>query len=446
MTSLADTLWQEFAVESEEHLQAVEPLLARGDLEQTSATDVAQLFRSFHSLKGLARAMDVLGMESVAHHAENLLGLIREGRATLTLDLADLLLLSVDALKQMRGRIIADRVDTQPDPTLLTRLGGAYTDLGGADAEATSSKPVMEAAPAAPGDVPLHEDPDMLEIFVEMLRMRGPDLCAALSSRDDDRETAIDAAETLAHAAEVMTFEALAESFSGVLECLRAAPAGELDSATRQNLVSRFGDIRLQIELFGEITGQDAGAAEFAAALAASVGQDHAELIAAFDSALEHLRTGLDEEGWVAAEVDAAPVVRLTRQLHAALSARSLTRLPQLLLLVEDLYSRATAGELFRTCCSTRPRRCSRGSLSRRQTTVPKSNPSNLQRNCVLRLPIKSPTKATAGWSRGFMSRRSWCRCCRARTSRCLNRGSPRGWYPTPCLSISRGIWPPPSG
>jgi two-component system chemotaxis sensor kinase CheA len=77
VTSLADTLWQEFAVESEEHLQAVEPLLARGDPERTSATDIAQLFRSFHSLKGLARAMDVLGMESVAHHAENLLGLIR---------------------------------------------------------------------------------------------------------------------------------------------------------------------------------------------------------------------------------------------------------------------------------------------------------------------------------------------------------------------------------
>jgi chemotaxis protein histidine kinase CheA len=347
MTSLADTLWQEFAIESEEHLQAVEPLLARGDPERTSASDIAQLFRSFHSLKGLARAMDVLGMEAVAHHAENLLGLIREGRATLNLELADLLLLAVDALKQMRGRIVAERADTQPDPALLARLAAAFAELGGADKPASEPQDqAQNQAPAETGGLPLHEDPDMLEIFVEMIRMRGPDLCGALSSAGNDRETAVDAAETLAHAAEIMGFDALAESFSGVLDSLRVAAGGELDPTTRQDLVSRFGDIRLQIELFGEITGQDAGATEFAAALAARVSQDHADLIEEFGSALENLRVALDSEDWAAAEADAAPVARLARTLQAALSAQSLTRLPQLFLLIEDLYSRAEAGEL----------------------------------------------------------------------------------------------------
>src|SRR5579862_8818399 len=98
MDALADTLWREFAVETEEHLQAVEPMLARDDPQQASAADIAQLFRSFHSVKGLARAMDMLGMEGVAHHAENLLGLVRDGRAKLTPNFAELLLQSVDAL------------------------------------------------------------------------------------------------------------------------------------------------------------------------------------------------------------------------------------------------------------------------------------------------------------------------------------------------------------
>src|SRR5215469_14454816 len=138
-SSLTDTLWQEFAVETEDHLLAVEPLLSRGDLEHTDASEIAQLFRSFHSIKGIARAMDVLGMEGVAHHAENLLGLVRDGRAPLDADLADLLLQSVDALKQMRGRVVTEHADASPDAALLSRLAAAYARLdGGVDGAATA--------------------------------------------------------------------------------------------------------------------------------------------------------------------------------------------------------------------------------------------------------------------------------------------------------------------
>jgi len=342
VASLADTLWHEFAVETEDHLLAVEPLLARGDPERTDAAEVAQLFRSFHSIKGIARAMEVLGMEGVAHHAENLLGLVRDGRAALSPELADLLLQSVDALKQMRGRVVSDHTDTPPDPGLLSRLAGAYADL---DHGGPHALPAAPPSPEAAG-APLHEDPEMLGIFVEMMKQRGVELCGALSPRGDERETAADAAETLAHAAEIMNFEALSASFLGVLEILRAAGADELDPSLRQELESRLGDIRLQIELVGEITGEDAGATEFAAALAAHAGQDCSSLTTELGIALEQLRADLDGEDWAAAEADSAPVARLARLLHAALAAQSLTRLPQLLLLIEDLYTRAARGEL----------------------------------------------------------------------------------------------------
>ena len=105
MDTFADTLWNEFAVETDEHLQAVEPILVQNDPQQVGAADIAQLFRSFHSIKGLARAMDVPGMEGVAHHAENLLGLVRDGRTALTPNLAELLLQPVDALKRMRDAV-----------------------------------------------------------------------------------------------------------------------------------------------------------------------------------------------------------------------------------------------------------------------------------------------------------------------------------------------------
>ncbi|HWB49317.1 MAG TPA: ATP-binding protein [Stellaceae bacterium] len=343
--SLTDTLWQEFAVETEDHLLAVEPLLSRGDLEQTDASEIAQLFRSFHSIKGIARAMDVLGMEAVAHHAENLLGLVREGRAPLDAELADLLLQSVDALKQLRGRVVAEHGDAAADPALLSRLAAAFGHLE-AGGSAAAAPPAEVPAPAA-ADSSLHEDPEMLGIFVEMLRQRGAELCGALSDAPTDREAAADAAETLAHAAEVMAFEALAAGFQGVFAIIQAAGAEPLAGAVRQDLVARLGDIRLQIELVGEITGEDAGAAEFAAALAARTGEDSSQLVTELEAALEQLRADLDGEDWVGAEADAAPVARLAGQLHAALAALPLTRLPPLLLLVEDLYSRAAASELI---------------------------------------------------------------------------------------------------
>jgi hypothetical protein len=146
-----------------------------------------------------------------------------------------------------------------------------------------------------------------------------------------------------------MAFEALAASFQGVFDILRAAGSEDLDAPTRQDLVARLGDIRLQIELVGEITGEDAGAGEFAASLAARTGEDSSQLVAELEAALEQLRRDLDGEDWAAAEADAAPVARLAGQLHAALAASPLTHLPSLLLLVEDLYSRAASGELIVT-------------------------------------------------------------------------------------------------
>ena len=343
MDNFADTLWREFVVESEEHLQAVEPMLARADPQQSSAADIAQLFRSFHSVKGLARAMDVLGMEGVAHHAENLLGLVREGRAALKPELADLLLQSVDALKRMRDVVVEGRRDVPPDPDLLARLASAFAEAGGTTAAAA---PQPAAAVAADGP-PLHEDPEMLAIFVEMVKARGPDLCAALAAGATERESALDAAETLAHAAEVMNFDALADSFGGLRDVLEglSSGVGNVDAA-RADLLSRLGDIRLQIELTGEITGQDAGADAYAAALAERVGDERHRLTAAIAALNRRLREDAAEGERAAAEADAASIARLARSLRGVTATLSLPRTGEIALLVEDLYGRVANGEV----------------------------------------------------------------------------------------------------
>jgi len=224
MDSFADTLWNEFAVETDEHLQAVEPILVQSGAETVGAADIAQLFRSFHSIKGLARAMDVAGMESLAHHAENLLGLVRDGRTALTPEMAELLLQAVDALKRMRDAVTERRGDAPAEPELIGRLAAVFAQSGGM-AEAESARP----APAHTVAAALHDDPEMLAIFGEMLEARGPELCAALADDPSERAGALDAADTLTHATEVMHFSGLAAGLAGLRDALRgAADTGRL--------------------------------------------------------------------------------------------------------------------------------------------------------------------------------------------------------------------------
>ena len=104
MSDLAETLWREFAAETEEHFEIIEPLLVAAETQAVVAADIAQLFRSFHSVKGLSRSMDMKGMEEVSHHAENLLGLVREGACPLDAGLIALLLQAVDVLKGLGKR------------------------------------------------------------------------------------------------------------------------------------------------------------------------------------------------------------------------------------------------------------------------------------------------------------------------------------------------------
>jgi len=69
MDTLADTLWG-IAVETEEHLQTVEPTCrtATGTHRRAGYRPAVPLVSI---RQGAGRALDVLGMEGVAHHAEN---------------------------------------------------------------------------------------------------------------------------------------------------------------------------------------------------------------------------------------------------------------------------------------------------------------------------------------------------------------------------------------
>jgi len=112
-TSLAERLPQDdevpeevlefFVPEAEEHLQAVtECLLA---LEgNPNADDINRLFRSMHTIKGSAAQVGLHRLSAVAHRVEDLIGRLRDGLLQPSGEIVDVLLQSVDVLKQFLHR------------------------------------------------------------------------------------------------------------------------------------------------------------------------------------------------------------------------------------------------------------------------------------------------------------------------------------------------------
>lgn len=152
-----ETIWAQYAVETEEHIEGIESLLVRADGGELSAEEISSLFRAFHSLKGLSRVMELGALEAVAHRAEDLLGLVREGVTGLDKANVDLLLRSLDAIKGLRDIAVAERSDGQKPDALCKELEDAFRKAnggGGAEApEPAPAAPAAQAAPAAPASV-----------------------------------------------------------------------------------------------------------------------------------------------------------------------------------------------------------------------------------------------------------------------------------------------------
>ena len=99
-----DDVLEFFVPEAEEHLQAVtECLLAIED--NPNAEEINRLFRSMHTVKGSAAQVGLHRLSAVAHRVEDLIGRLRDGLLQPSAEIVDLLLQSVDVLKNFLHRL-----------------------------------------------------------------------------------------------------------------------------------------------------------------------------------------------------------------------------------------------------------------------------------------------------------------------------------------------------
>ncbi len=70
-----------FLAESREHLSSCNHLLLKWERDPAATDAVGGLFRSIHTIKGMAATMGFTGVAELAHRMESLLDGLRAGRA-----------------------------------------------------------------------------------------------------------------------------------------------------------------------------------------------------------------------------------------------------------------------------------------------------------------------------------------------------------------------------
>jgi two-component system chemotaxis sensor kinase CheA len=166
----------DFILESEEHLASIEEKILILEKDPSLIEEIHAVFRSFHSIKGLAGFLGLTGVQAVAHEVETLLDHARNLRITVTPDVVDLVLESSEYLKEEVALVQAKLNNAalpivRDNHDLIYRLSTATADVaagrplslgnsgkpedGASSLPATEPKEVVSVRPITP---PLRDD------------------------------------------------------------------------------------------------------------------------------------------------------------------------------------------------------------------------------------------------------------------------------------------------
>ena len=118
-----DDIVKDFLIESHENLDRLDQELVQLESEPQSKGLLDSIFRTIHTIKGSCGFLGFTHLEKVAHIGESLLSKLREGQLTLSAEITNALLATVDAVRRMLAEIQATEKDGDNDyPELLDRM------------------------------------------------------------------------------------------------------------------------------------------------------------------------------------------------------------------------------------------------------------------------------------------------------------------------------------
>jgi two-component system chemotaxis sensor kinase CheA len=148
----------DFVAEASEHIETAESTLLELENQPDDNELVNKVFRSFHTIKGMAGFLNLSDIGSLAHAAENLLDLARKGQLVLAGDPTDVVFESIDALKKMLAGLQTAVEAAAPVPS-YDRLPELLAKI---KAVAEGTPPAVPAEPA-----PTAEDDKKLDTLLE---------------------------------------------------------------------------------------------------------------------------------------------------------------------------------------------------------------------------------------------------------------------------------------
>ncbi|NGM22305.1 response regulator [Roseomonas stagni] len=142
-----DDLLADFLTETHEGLVALDSALLRLEKQPQDKPTLSEIFRLVHTIKGTCGFLGLSRLEKVAHAAENVLGLYRDGVLAVTPDGVTLILNALDRIKEIVGGLESGGAEPAGDDAeLISRLDAAATGEIGPE-PAPAPKPVEVAEP-----------------------------------------------------------------------------------------------------------------------------------------------------------------------------------------------------------------------------------------------------------------------------------------------------------
>ena len=144
-------LLAEFLTEAKEHLDVADEQLLVIESDPANSEALNAIYRSFHTIKGVASFLDLDEIRSLAHAAESLLNLAREGHLTLQGNPLDIAFASVDGLRRQVGiaatwLAVKGKLGLDPQlPALLSAIESIFSGTHPAIAPAHTPKDEIAA-------------------------------------------------------------------------------------------------------------------------------------------------------------------------------------------------------------------------------------------------------------------------------------------------------------
>ncbi|MGY6499438.1 MAG: chemotaxis protein CheA [Acidimicrobiales bacterium] len=191
--NIVDEVVGEFLVEAYEGLDQLDQDLIA--LEENHSTEIlSSIFRTMHTIKGTCGFLGFGRLESVAHVAENLLSMLRDGELAVTGEITTALLATVDAVREMLATIeqtgadgdkhypelieLLTRLQDGTPPAPPQRLGDMLVDQGVVDADAVELAFTEQA---------LGDTRPLGEILVDHGAVAEAEIQAALTNQTEQR-------------------------------------------------------------------------------------------------------------------------------------------------------------------------------------------------------------------------------------------------------------------